>query len=190
MNAAQKRRLLRALFLLLVLALTGLGAYRIPTTQQYIREIGTYSVLEFDDGDTIVVDMNGVPEKVRFIGVDTPETKDPRKAVQCYGAEASEFTKQRIGSHPVRLESDPTNTNRDRYNRLLRYVYLPDGTLMNAELIRQGYGFAYTSFPFEKKSDFVLYQDQAVKTRAGLWGACQPALNEYGGYTSNDVPAT
>ena len=145
-----------------------------------------YQVTKVDDGDTIIIDMNGAAEKVRFIGVDTPETKDPRKVVQCYGKLASEFTKNKINNQRVRLEADELNTNRDRYNRLLRYVYLPDGTLLNAEIIRQGYGFAYTSFPFTQKEEFKQLEDFARTNNIGLWGSCQPNKNKYGGYTSKD----
>lgn len=148
---------------------------------------GLYRVVKFDDGDTIVVDMNGTHETIRFIGVDTPETHDPRKAVQCYGNAASEFTKNLIGDSSVRLEADPLNTNRDRYNRLLRYIYLPDGTLVNAEIIKQGYGFAYLGFPFSKQDEFRQYQHDAMAANAGLWNECSPTQNEYGGYTSNDA---
>lgn len=133
---------------------------------------GQYLVTSIEDGDTITVDMNGTLERVRFIGVDTPETQDPRTAVQCFGKVASEFTRSMIGQGPVRLEADPTNTNRDRYNRLLRYVYLPDGRLVNAEIIKQGYGFAYTLFPFEKMEEFRSYERQAREQNLGLWGAC------------------
>lgn len=147
---------------------------------------GLYRVVEFDDGDTILVDMNGVHEKIRFIGVDTPETKDPRKAVQCYGKAASAFTKNVIGTNDVRLEADQLNTNRDRYNRLLRYVYLPDGTLVNAKIIEEGYGFAYTGFPFSKMEEFKALQIAAREQNKGLWASCQPKQNQYGGFTSND----
>lgn len=146
---------------------------------------GFYRVTQFDDGDTIAVDMNGTKETIRMIGVDTPEVKDPRKPVQCYGKSASNFTKQLIGNNAVRLEADPLNTNRDRYNRLLRYVYLPSGQLVNSELIKQGYGFAYTSFPFTKIDEFKNYQDQARSHNLGLWASCQPQTNQYGGMTSN-----
>lgn len=133
---------------------------------------GTYAVDSFEDGDTITVDMNGTEERIRMIGVDTPETQDPRVPVQCFGKAASEFTLKLIGENPVRLEADPTNTNRDRYNRLLRYVYLPDGRLVNAEIIKAGYGFAYTLFPFEKLEEFRAYEAQAREQNLGLWGAC------------------
>ncbi|HSX44111.1 MAG TPA: thermonuclease family protein [Candidatus Saccharimonadales bacterium] len=149
---------------------------------------GLYHVVEFVDGDTIVVDMNGKNEKLRFIGVDTPETHDPRKAVQCFGMAAAGFTKQFIGANNVRLEADPLNTNRDRYGRLLRYIYLPNGTLVNAEIIKQGYGFAYTGFPFTKSDEFLNYQKEAREANRGLWSSCQPQQNQYGGFTSNDAP--
>lgn len=158
-----------------------------PQLQQVNQAVsaGTYKVQTVDDGDTIVVDMDGHQETIRFIGVDTPEVKDPRKPVQCFGKAASLFTKQLIGDQPVRLEADPENSNRDRYNRLLRYVYLPDNTLINAEIIKQGYGFAYIGFPFSKKQEFKNYEDQARKENKGLWGGCQLTPNQYGGFTPN-----
>lgn len=175
MSRKNKRtiKLLIALALTAVIYLTQKPSTIAPVIKQAEQsQPGLYSVTTFTDGDTISVNMNGVEEKVRMIGVDTPETKDPRKEVQCYGKAASAFTKTIIGDNKVRLEADPTNTNRDRYNRLLRYVYLPDGTLVNAEIIKQGYGFAYTYFPFEKLDEFRGYQKQAEENRAGLWGEC------------------
>jgi micrococcal nuclease len=148
---------------------------------------GLYRVVEFVDGDTIAVDMNGKKETLRFIGVDTPETHDPRKAVQCFGVAAAANTKKLIGTSDVRLEADPLNTNRDRYGRLLRYIYLPNGTLVNAEIIKQGYGFAYTGFPFTKTDEFIQYEKEAREANRGLWSSCQPTVNQYGGYTSNDA---
>lgn len=153
----------------------------------HTNQPGLYRVVEFVDGDTIAVDMNGNKETLRFIGVDTPETHDPRKAVQCYGKVAAAFTKNLIGTNSVRLEADPLNTNRDRYNRLLRYIYLPNGTLVNAEIIKQGYGFAYLSFPFTKADEFRQYEIDARNTNRGLWGTCSPTKNQYGGYTSPDA---
>ena len=149
---------------------------------------GLYHVVSYSDGDTITVDMNGHDEEIRFIGVDTPETHDPRKNVQCGGPEASAFTKKRIGAYgKVRLQSDVLSSNRDRYNRLLRYVYLPDGTLMNRNLIVNGHGFAYTYFPFSKSAQFTKDEALAKQAKIGLWAHCNPSPNEYGGYTSNDL---
>ena len=92
-----------------------------------------------------------------------------------------------IYRHPLRLQADPANTNRDRYNRLLRYVYLKDGTLVNAEIIKSGFGFAYTSFPFTKLDEFRQYQTQARQQNLGLWGSCKPTSNKYGGFTSSNA---
>lgn len=144
-----------------------------PTISQAPVDPGFYRITAFHDGDTITVDMNGTPEKVRFIGVDTPETHKPNAPVQCYGPEASAFTKQFVGTQNVRLEADPKDDNRDRYGRLLRYVYTPDGTLLSQKLIAEGYGFAYTSFPFTKKNDFVEAQIAAQNAKKGLWAACE-----------------
>jgi len=135
-------------------------------------DTASYRVVRFVDGDTIVVDLNGKDESIRMIGVDTPETNAPNTPVQCYGPAASAYTKNLINGSRVRLESDPTNDNRDRYGRLLRYVYLPDGRLVAKEIISNGYGFAYTIFPFTKKDAFVIAEQQAKAANSGLWGNC------------------
>lgn len=156
------------------------------TIQQ--NDPGLYSINHYVDGDTIAVDMNGSVETIRMIGVDTPETHKPNTPVQCFGPDAAQHTKDAISKFgKVRLQADPLDTNRDRYGRLLRYVYLPDGSLWNEQLIKQGYGFAYLSFPFQKKDQFAADQKAAQSAKLGLWAACQPAVNQYGGYTSNNL---
>ena len=120
------------------------------------------------DGDTIAVEKNGKKEKVRLIGVDTPETVHPSKPVEYFGKEASEFTRKNVESKRVRLEYDWQS--RDKYRRLLAYVYIEDGTFLNAEIIRQGYGFAYTRFPFKYLKDFRQYEREARGNNRGLWG--------------------
>lgn len=157
----------------------------VPNNTNEPPPLGYYHVTSVEDGDTITVDMNGLEERVRFIGVDTPETKDPRKPVQCFGRAASAFTKQLIADNPVRLELDPLSSNRDRYDRLLRYIYLPDGRLVQAEIIKGGYGFAYTSFPFTKSDEFTAYQTAARAEGRGLWSNCTLTPNKYGGFTPN-----
>lgn len=146
---------------------------------------GLYRVSRFVDGDTVVVDMNGHEEKVRFVGVDTPETHKPNTPVQCYGPAAAAFTKTVIGSQKLRLVSDPLSTDRDRYGRLLRYVYLPDGRLLNQELIKTGHGFYYPYFPFTKSKQFSADQAAAQAANRGLWGNCHPTRVSGGGYESN-----
>jgi micrococcal nuclease len=126
-------------------------------------------VVEVIDGDTIRVSIVGVVESVRLIGVDTPEI-DPRRPVELFGKEASEFTRRSCLGEDVRLERDPQGDTRDKYGRLLRYVYLPDGTLLNAEIIRQGYGHAYTRFPYAKMETFRALEREAREAGRGLWG--------------------
>lgn len=135
-------------------------------------EPGAYPVQEVVDGDTIVVKTTTGPETVRLIGVDTPETKDPRKPVQCFGPQASDHTKSLLAGKSVKLVSDPQDSDRDKYHRLLRYVYLGNGTLLNRQLIADGYGFAYTVFPYTKIDEFKTTEAQARDQKIGLWSAC------------------
>jgi micrococcal nuclease len=150
---------------------------------------GSYIVKQSIDGDTFQIVMDGKKESVRLIGVDTPETHKPNTAVQCYGPEAADFTRRTVEGKAVRLEADPTNDNRDRYGRLLRYAYMPDGTLFNKLLVEQGYGFAYLSFPFEKKHMFADAQTQAQTNKRGLWAACQPFQESSGRWQTNPYDA-
>lgn len=148
---------------------------------------GFYGISRFVDGDTIAVDMNGSVETIRMIGVDTPETHKPNAPVQCYGPEAAAFTKQLIGQNQVRLEADPLGTNRDRYGRLLRYVYLSDGRLIETELISNGYSFAYVQFPFEKVEEFKASEQTAKAAKKGLWTACQVTVEADGRQQTNNT---
>ena len=135
---------------------------------------GYYIVSYISDGDTFAVIMDGREEKVRMIGVDTPETVKPNSPVECYGEAASNFLKSYLKNQTVRLESDPINQNRDRYDRLLRYVYMKDGTLVNKKIISDGYGFAYLSFPFTKAEEFAAAQKDARLNNRGVWsGQCE-----------------
>ena len=149
-----------------------------------VSQPGQYQVTRFIDGDTIIGSMSGRDETLRFIGVDTPETHKPNTPVQCYGPAAAAFTKNTIGDQRVRLSLDPDSSNRDRYNRLLRYVYLPDGTLMNKKIIESGYGFYYPYFPFTKSNEFARAQRDAQAAHRGVWGNCNPVPTDRGGYTS------
>jgi micrococcal nuclease len=148
---------------------------------------GQYTIDHFIDGDTISIKMNGKAESVRMIGVDTPETHKPNSPVQCYGPAAAAFTKSLIGTGTVRLALDPKSTDRDRYNRLLRYVYLPDGRMIETELIKGGYGFAYTDFPFTKSDEFTQDQSQAKTAAKGLWGNCKPFQESSGRWQTENA---
>ena len=115
------------------------------------------------DGDTIELDGR---EHVRLIGVNTPET-DPRIAVQYVGKEATRFTRGMVQGHHVRLEYD--QTRHDKYGRTLAYVYLEDGTFLNLEIVKQGYGYAFTRYPFKYMVRFREAERSARKGDLGLW---------------------
>ena len=179
MNKRQKRKLANILIALLAVAVVvlqqrGYLSQPVPNANQTVVEpsSGLYRVTKFIDGDTIQVEMQGKKETVRLIGLDTPETKDPRKPVQCFGQAAANFTENIIGENLVRLEADSTNSDRDRYQRLLRYVYLKDETLVNKQIISEGYGFALVSFPFLRMEEFKAAQTTARQQNKGLWGSC------------------
>ncbi|MBZ0271362.1 thermonuclease family protein [bacterium] len=132
----------------------------------------TAKVLHAVDGDTLAIQIDGRTDKVRLIGVDTPETVHPSKPVQYFGKEASAFTHKIVDGKTVRLELDQASAatnHRDKYGRLLAYVFLEDGTLLNAEIIRQGYGHAYTRFPFAKMEEFRTLEREAREAGRGLW---------------------
>lgn len=134
------------------------------------------TVLDVVDGDTIQVDINGQKKKLRYIGINTPETVDPRKSVECYGKEASNENKRLVEGKKVYLEKDISET--DKYGRLLRYVYLPldDGSVLfvNDYLVRQGFAAASTFPPDIRYSDqFNLAQKQAHDNNRGLWATCK-----------------
>jgi len=128
-----------------------------------------YLVTRAVDGDTIELETG---QKVRYIGIDTPETVHPKKPVQCFGKEASEFNKNLVTGKKVRLVKDVSET--DKYGRLLRYVYLEDGTFVNLKLVEEGYAQADTFPPDVKHSaTFVAAAREAREAGRGLWSACR-----------------
>ena len=132
------------------------------------------SVLKVIDGDTIVADIKGTQTTIRLMGIDTPETVDPRKPVQCFGKEASARATALLTGQRVKLEYEPTQKI-DKYGRTLAYVFLPDGRHVNKLLIEEGYAHEYTySLPYQYQTEFKSAQQLAETNQAGLWapGAC------------------
>lgn len=141
-------------------------------------EADTYLVTRVIDGDTIQLHNR---ERVRLIGIDTPEVhqshkldRDSRrtgrdhKTIIAMGRQASRFTKNLVEGKRVRLEYDVER--RDRYGRLLAYVYLSDGRMLNAEIVKAGYGQIYTVPPNVKHADmFLKLQREARENQRGLW---------------------
>jgi micrococcal nuclease len=124
------------------------------------------------DGDTIDVDIGGHEERVRLIGIDTPETKDEDAPVQCYGPEASALTELLLPpGTAVRLERDVEA--RDDYGRLLAYVHRADGLFVNLELARQGAATVLSIRPNTAYAEVIARSvDEARRAGRGLWGAC------------------
>lgn len=125
------------------------------------------------DGDTVEALIDGETSvvKVRFLGVDTPESVDPRRGVQCFGKEASAYTKRLLQGQRVELREDLQADDRDKYGRLLRNIIREDGMDVNATLIAEGYAQAYLSFPLsaKRKAQLRLLQEQAKEEARGLW---------------------
>ncbi len=152
----------------------------IRSTEEEASDSSTvrYNVTAVSDGDTIKVLINDKTETIRLIGVDTPETKDPRKAVQCFGAEASAYTKVTLLGKSVSLAVDDSQQNRDKYGRLLRYVFLEDGTNFNEQLVRAGYAYEYTyRTPYQYQAQFKQAEQDAKTSKAGLWNESTCAGN-------------
>jgi micrococcal nuclease len=119
------------------------------------------------DGDTIVLESG---ERVRLLGVNAPEVNNPKKPVEAFGKEAADFTRRMVEGKLVRLELDPNVRPRNKRSRTLAYVFLRDGTFLNAEIIKQGYGFAVTTFPpLKYEYDFRKLEVEARENRRGLW---------------------
>lgn len=189
MSAPRRRRryaLRRALWPavgILVLALMVLadrsGLFgRAPEADADTYDGGTFRVTHVVDGDTLDVDtpdgLTGQAHtRIRLWGVDTPETVKPDTPVQHFGPEASAFTKLSCRGKQVRLELVKGNT-RGKYGRLLAYVTLPDGKMLNAELIAGGFGYADPRFEHPRLVEFARLQRKAMRERRGLWKNVRP----------------
>lgn len=139
-------------------------------------EVVSYAVTNIVDGDTIKVDIDGAIETIRMIGINTPETVDPRRAVECFGKEASQKTRDLLEGKKVSLKSDLTQGDRDKYGRLLRFVFLEDGTNFGELLIREGYAYEYTyKKPYIYQYLYKEAQKFAQEHKSGLWadGVCE-----------------
>ena len=148
-----------------------------PTPLKDFKDAKPYKVVRVIDGDTVIIDLDGKQTRVRLIGVDTPETVHPRKAVEFYGKEASRFTSNLLKGESVFLEYD--QQKQDGYGRTLAYLYrAPDGLFVNLEIVRQGYGHAYTKYPFKYMELFRRHERAAREAGRGLWGESAPPARE------------
>lgn len=149
-------------------ALTSQGAdVASPATPTQQTALNLFLVTRVIDGDTVEI-AGG--QHVRYIGIDTPESVDPRKPVQCFGKEASQRNTELVLGKEVRLVKDVRD--RDQYGRLLRYVYIGD-TFINKELVVEGYAHAATFPPdVAHAKEFAADERGAREAKRGLWDAC------------------
>ena len=167
MNDRFRKRIL----LLLVVAIALVAAISIrPFRKGQQRQL--FTVTRVVDGDTLVLD-NG--EKIRLKGVDTPESVHPNKPVQPFGPEAKEYTRAQLKGARVYLildENDTATNHRDRYGRLLAYVFRNEDDLdFNAELLKRGLARVQEKYSCERLEEFHKYQEQAQKQKIGLWSS-------------------
>jgi micrococcal nuclease len=133
---------------------------------------GTLATVErVVDGDTVVVRLDGRSVKVRLVGVDAPESVDPRKPIERFARESAAFLRGLVEGKTVRLAYEPAGARIDRYGRTLAYLYVePGGLFVNREIIAKGFGHAYTTYPFAHMEDFRAAERSAREKGLGLWG--------------------
>ena len=159
------RRPILLISALLTTAAAGCGG---PSTGS---ETATARVTRVVDGDTVVVQLDGRSQKVRYIGVDTPESVKPNTPVQCWAKKASELNRKLVAGQTVTLQFDHERT--DRYGRLLAYVQRSDGLNVNAELLKAGAARTMEISPNTSRAqNFRALAAQAQRERRGLWGMC------------------
>lgn len=157
----------RVLVFIATLAVVLVGVIAASDRSDQIADGDLVKIARVIDGDTVELEDGQV---VRYIGMDAPETVDPRELVGCFGAEASAKNKELAEGKMARLEKDITD--RDDYGRLLRYVWIED-TLINLELIEQGFAYSYSYPPDIKyQEELAEAEEEARLAERGLWGAC------------------
>ncbi len=164
------------------------------------KQTDSVTLVKVIDGDTIEVNINGKNERIRYIGIDTPEMDDNRPDIKCFAEEAKSRNAELLNAS-FTLESDSSQTDRDKYNRLLRYVILNDGSNVSEILIEEGHGYEYTyDIPYKYQSEFKNAQKSAENELSGLWDpthSCydkkqstqEPVTNNSQSNTQNNQPA-
>jgi micrococcal nuclease len=162
-NATAARHLLALGALVVALASANVYAQVSSTTAA--------DVVRVVDGDTVDVQFeDGNTERLRLIGMDTPEVVDPRKPVQCFGREASQHAHELLDGQSVSIETDPSQGYRDIYGRYLAYIWLPDGRNFGEVMIGDGYAHEYTyRYPYVYQDEFKAAQADAMANQLGLW---------------------
>jgi micrococcal nuclease len=130
-----------------------------------------YNVITVNDGDDIVVNINGKIEGVKLLGIDAPELDSFISPNYCYGVEAYQALKNLIASNRVSLVKDPLKEDRDDYNRLLRYVYLEDGRSLQEYLLKKGFAkeYTYNGASYQSQANYKALEQEAKANKKGLW---------------------
>lgn len=159
-----------SVFAVLMIGFLGYGIVRAVTIS--IDEDSQYPIERVIDGDTFTAKIGWHEITVRMLGIDTPETVDPRKPVQCFGKEASDQTKNLLNGKAVQLKFNPNREKKDKYGRYLAYVYAGD-LFVNEFLLENGYAREYTyGKPYIFQKDFREIEKIAKDSKKGLWGKC------------------
>ena len=137
-----------------------------------LKEILLYRVEEVVDGDTIKVNNGSGTATIRLLGINTPEVKSSYSEEECFGQEASQELKNFLLGRVVHLIPDPKASDKDKYGRLLRYVFLTDGTFVNGFLVKRGlaFNYIYGNEVLEFTPHFADLEAKAKEERVGLWG--------------------
>ncbi|NHT18489.1 thermonuclease family protein [Cellulomonas sp. IC4_254] len=144
-----------------------------PTEVRPASAVGPLTVRRVVDGDTIIVLRDGAEERVRLLGIDTPESVQPDSPVECFGPEASARTDELLSGRSVWLEGDPTEDAVDRFGRTLAYAWLDETTLVNRVLVAEGYAHEYTyGVPGVHQAALRAAEDDARDGGLGLWSQC------------------
>ncbi len=179
---------LKTLITLVTLALIAYFGwkYALPRLEQKDNrgdDSALYKVTKVFDGDTFEVEISGKKEKVRMLGIDTPEkydsekldrdterTKRDKETIRKLGSLSSDYTVRLIGGKKVKLILDAKGDQNDKYGRLLRYVYLEDGTFVNKKIVEEGYATAFRKFKVSKEKELIEAEKNARENKRGLWG--------------------
>lgn len=144
----------------------------LPTPQKQTLEkediVEGHTVTRIVDGDTLWVNINEKEEKIRLVGINTPETEKELAPVECYADEAEDRLKEILSQKKVTLLRNKKGDDRDQFDRLLRYVFV-DGADVGAQLIEEGYAFAFRRYPHDRMNFYIQQESQAKAKKKGMW---------------------
>lgn len=136
------------------------------------QAITNSQIIEVIDGDTVIILFEGEQEKVRLVGINTPETKYAPQGEQCLGADASAYAQEYLDGAGVMFVSDPTQAARDQYGRLLGYIVV-DGEDFGLHMLRQGFAREFTyDKKYQNQEIYREAEQQAKAEQRGIWGEC------------------